>query len=60
MTTKQDEFKEAWYWHINQLAGLALQARVEYPEYKEIKVKLETWVDEAVKFNNATQRKDHE
>jgi len=51
------QYKEAWTWHIEQLATLALAAKIEYNEYVEMKEDLLTWLDKAIEMQLWEQRK---
>lgn len=42
------EYKEAWTHHINQVAALALAAKIDYDEYVSVKAHLLEWLDEAI------------
>jgi len=46
------QYKQAWQWHIDQLASLALAANIPYHHYVEVKATLEGWLTEAVTQHN--------
>lgn len=51
----REQYINAWQWHIDQLAILALAAKVEYSEYTETKARLESWItDAAERYNRNT------
>jgi len=38
------EYKQAWQWHIDQLASLALAGDIDYEAFISVKRELETWL----------------
>lgn len=45
----KEQYKRAWEHHIQELATLALAAKIDYNEWVEIKQDLEEWLDKAIK-----------
>lgn len=44
----EKQYREAWEHHIDELAMLALRARIDYTEYFQVKTQLNTWLDAAI------------
>lgn len=47
-TRNLDDYKAAWQYHIDQLAKLAIPARIDYDRYRRTKVELEVWLQDAI------------
>lgn len=52
----ETEYRNAWEHHIDELAMLALRARVDYSEYVQVKAQLNTWLNNAINHT----RQSHE
>lgn len=44
---KRNQFKDAWNYWLADLAKLALQANVEYDDYKLVRNELAEWIETA-------------
>lgn len=50
MMKDKDDYRNAWKWHIDQLAKLALAAGVDYPEYIRVQKTLRDWLESAITY----------
>lgn len=57
MTSAKDpaQYNQAWQWHIDQLASLALAAGVQYNDYTSVKKTLEAWLTVATEKFETSQ-----